>query len=287
MNHKGAVLAILPLFVASACKDASRSPVFSEAEVRQIMNPDSPLTKPHEEIEDTFALPPEPLPATVDELFDDFIFVFDQNTALQRSRVHYPFVISDETKTDTVYNASEWQHRFVFMHQDFSTVLWTAPRETLLSGDINVSHAEVEQIYLHSRRMATLIFDRDSASGRWEMTSERHFSYAATPLAGFLNFYARFATDTLFQRSHINDPLRFVSTEEDEDEPMVGFIDVDQWFEFAPELPRDVLTNIRYGQRYSHPRRIIMQMRGINNGMEAQLSFLREGGQWRLVGYEN
>ena len=287
MNHKGVVLALLPLLVASACNNASRSPVFSEAEVREIMNPDGPLSKPHDEAEDSFALAPEPVPAAIDELFDDFISVFDQNAELQRSRVRYPFIIVDETGTDTVRSAAEWKHHFVFMQQDFSTVLWTSARETLLSDNINVNHAEVQQIYLHSRRMATLIFDRDSASGRWELTSERHFGFAATPLASFLDFYARFATDTLYQRNHISDPLRFVSTDEDEDDPLVGFIDVDQWFEFAPELPRDVLTNIRYGQRYDHPRRIIMQMRGINNGMEAQLSFMREGGQWKLIGYEN
>jgi hypothetical protein len=67
----------------------------------------------------------------------------------------------------------------------------------------------------------------------------------------------------------------------------VGFIDVDQWFEFAPELPRDVLTNIRYGQEYADLRRVIMQMRGISNGLQIELSFVREGDSWRLVGYEN
>ena len=57
------------------------------------------------EAEDTFAIDElteeTPLPVTVDELFDDFIFNFDQSNRLQRSRIRFPLTIveSDGSRT--------------------------------------------------------------------------------------------------------------------------------------------------------------------------------------------
>ena len=274
-----------------ACRDAGRAPIFSDAEVRQLMGGDTIGSTDATVEADTFAIEPEPLPHAVDELFDDFIFAFDQNTALQMERVRFPFHIDAiGNEADSIVNRQQWHHHHVFMHQDFYTVLWGSPREMLLADDIDVAQAAVEQIYLHSRNATSLDFQRDSTSGKWQLVAEqrRSFDEMSSSMMDFLDFYANFATDSIFQRRHVSNNLRFVSTDEDgEDEPIVGFIDVDQWFEFAPELPRDVLTNIRYGQDYSNLRRVIMQMRGISNGLEIQLSFVRDNGTWRLVGYEN
>lgn len=288
MQRIGFVMACTGILTLMACRDAGRAPVFSDEDVRNIMLHDSIVAETDTFATDTFALEPEPVPAAVDELFDDFIFTFDQNKRLQRERVRFPFVIDEEGVTDSIVERSQWQHHHVFMLQDFCTVLWTSARQMLLSQDIDVSRADVEQIYLHSRNVTSFDFERDTVNGHWMLMRERRYNFDQTPLAHFLDFYARFATDSTYQRSHVSNQLRFVSTDEEGiEEPVVGFIDVDQWFEFAPELPRDVLTNIRYGQEYADLRRVIMQMRGISNGLQIELSFVREGDSWRLVGYEN
>lgn len=288
MCLKGSLLVVFAALAVAGCSDARRKPVFSDAEVGHILHPDSFDAVADSFAVDTFALPAEPLPEAVDELFDDFIFAFDQNKQLQLQRVRFPFIIDGEDAADSVVSRAGWHHQHVFMQQDFCTVLWCSARQMLLSDDIDVSRAEVEQIYLHSRSIASLDFERDTLSGHWELLRERRFSFDESPLVSFLDFYARFATDSAYQRAHVSNNLRFVSTDEDgEEEPVVGFIDVDQWFEFAPELPADVLTNIRYGQDYSDLRRIIMEMRGISNGLQIELSFVREADSWRLVGYEN
>lgn len=288
MQRIGFVLAIGAAAFMLGCNDAGRAPVFTDAEVQRIVRSDTFAVATDSVEADTFAMPAEHLPAAVDELFDDFIFAFDQNSALQRQRVAFPLPVDGDDGTDTIVRPADWHHQHVFMHQDFCTVLWSSPREMLLADDISVDSAAVEQIYLHSRHATSMQFARDSADGHWRLLGQRRLAFADMPLAHFLDFYARFATDSAYQRAHVSSQLRFVSTDEDgEEEPVVGFIDVDQWFEFAPELPRDVLTNIRYGQDYNHLRRIIMQMRGISNGLEIQLSFVRDGDAWRLVGYEN
>lgn len=288
MIPKRAFVAFFCAAVICGCNNANRQTVFTDSEVESIVHSDSTGMPVELESVDSFVIPEEPLPEAIDELFDDFVFAFDQNPALQRRRVRFPLTIEGATDGDSVLTARNWQRLHVFLQQDFCTVLWSKPSETLLSDDINVVHAEVDQLYLNTRRATTYTFDRDSISGHWQLTGQRNYGFEATPLADFLTFYTRFAADSIFQREHVSNHLRFVSTDEDgEEEPVVGFIDVDQWFEFAPELPVDVLTNINYGQHYDNPRRMIMQMRGISNGLQTELSFVREGESWHLVGYIN
>ena len=62
-----------------------------------------------------------------------------------------------------------------------------------------------------------------------------------TPLAAnengdFLAFYQRFATDSLYQRSHVADPVEFRTYDSETFEEISGVVDVDQWFAFRPDL---------------------------------------------------
>ena len=64
---------------------------------------------------------------------------------------------------------------------------------------------------------------------------------------------------------------------------MTGDIAPETWPAFAPELPRDFIYNIMYGQKYTQSNRKIFVMRGIANGMEMELTFQRKGGEWKLT----
>lgn len=229
-----------------------------------------------------------PLPAAVDEFFGDFIFNFDQSNRLQRNRIRFPFTIVEANGTRRTIQQREWQHHYLFLQQDFCTVLWTSHRQMKMAEDTTITRASVEQIYLHSRQVNSYRFERDSVSRQWFLTEERVLPFEDVELSDFYDFYSKFTADSIYQRHHVSNHLRYITyDEENEYEPIKGNINADQWFEFQPEIPQSVLTNINYGQAYGKAARIIMQMRGINNGLQNLFTFQREGDRWRLTVFEN
>lgn len=230
-----------------------------------------------------------PLPVTVDELFDDFVFLFDQSNRIQRQRILFPLVITEADGETHTMTRKDWEHRSLFLGQDFCTVLWSSRHQMAMAEDSTISQASVEQIYLHSRQIETYRFERDSMTGQWMLVAQYEEPFEQCDLQDFLDFYRQFATDSIYQRSHLKNPLRFTMTDENlEDGTIAGTIDADQWFEFAPDIPQDVITNIRYGQSYRAHNHILMQLRGINNGLQNIFSFSRDdNGRWRLTAFEN
>lgn len=230
-----------------------------------------------------------PLPATVDELFDDFLFAFDHNIHLQQQRIRFPLSVIEADGETHLLQQADWTHHTLIQDHDFCTVLWNNRSQMALMQDSSVCRASVEQIYLHSRQIEAYLFERDSTSGQWMLTEQRHQPFEHSALQEFLNFYREWSTDSIYQRRHVQDPLQMVLTDENEENGTIeGTIDVDQWFEFAPDLPSDVISNIDYGQTFHNPHRIILQVRGFSNSLQILLTFHRDAaGNWRLIKYEN
>lgn len=228
-----------------------------------------------------------PLPKTVDEVFDDFIFSFDQSNRLQRSRIVFPLPVTEGNGEKHYIQRQEWQHHYLFLHQDFCTVLWNSRRQMDLAQDSTVHEARVDQIYLHSRQINSFVFQRDSMSGQWMLTEECIVPFEHTDIAPFLDFYSKFATDSIFQRHHVADPLRYSTSDNEDYDTVEGTINTDQWFEFQPEMPQDVLVHIAYGQTFANSHRMLLQFRGIRNGFQSLFIFHRDGERWRLTDYEN
>ena len=230
----------------------------------------------------------EPLPTTADEVFDDFLFLFDHSNRFQRHRVRFPLPVTEADGDSHEISRRDWQHHSMTLGQDFCTVLWNGRRQMEMSNEM-LNEARVEHIYLHSRIVEAFDFERDSLSGQWMLTAQRSIPLDRYELTSFIDFYSEFATDSVFQRRHVHDPLRFTMASEDSEEDIVqGTIDVDQWFEFAPEMPQAVLVNINYGQHYRNPNRVVMQMRGFSDSMQNLFVFHRDGGgRWRLTEFEN
>ena len=245
------------------------------------------------EAEDTLTLDElteeTPLPISVDELFDDFIFNFDQSNRLQRARIDFPLTVVEADGSIHMIERRDWHHRYLFLQQDFCTAFWSSMSQMdALPRDTNISHARLEHIFLHSRQVDAFLFNRDTLSGEWYLTEEQVSNFEHSPLASFLDFYQRFATDSIFQRQHLSHTLRFRTMDEESDYEVVeGTIDADQWTEFAPELPQDVLVCVNYGQSYTNKNRIVMQLRGISNGLQNVLRFQCDDGKWRLTEFEN
>lgn len=294
MNGKWAAVAVVISFISASVgmvgcggKATTDSSFTLDADV------DSARLDSLIQLEDTFALDlvpvEEPSAVAENELFNDFIFKFDQSARLQRGRVRFPLPVLEVSGDETTIEQPAWRHHSMFLGQDFCTVLWNSRSQMSLAQDTNVVAARVEQIYLHSRTISAYSFERDSMNGQWMLTEMYDLPFSHTDLEGFFDFYTQFATDSVYQRQHVRSPLRYATVDEDSEyERIEGTIDADQWFEFAPEIPQDVITNINFGQTYPNPNRMVVQMRGLANGLQSIMVFHRDiSGRWQLTDYEN
>lgn len=294
MNGKWAAMAVVISFISASVgmvgcggKATTDSSFTLDADV------DSARLDSLIQLEDTFALDlvpvEEPSAVAENELFNDFIFKFDQSARLQRGRVRFPLPVLEVSGDETTIEQPAWRHHSMFLGQDFCTVLWNSRSQMSLAQDTNVVAARVEQIYLHSRTISAYSFERDSMNGQWMLTEMYDLPFSHTDLEGFFDFYTQFATDSVYQRQHVRSPLRYATVDEDSEyERIEGTIDADQWFEFAPEIPQDVITNINFGQTYPNPNRMVVQMRGLANSLQSIMVFHRDiSGRWQLTDYEN
>lgn len=225
----------------------------------------------------------------VDEFFGDFIFSFIQDRRLQVERVHFPlpYVKQEGNKQVTsVIEKKSWRHEGIFISPEYYTVLFNNEEQMELENSTENKVVDIERINLKKKFIKVFHFEK--TNGLWMLCREMERPLAGSPLADFLNFYTRFASDSIMQRKSIEDPLRFVTADPDNDFGTIeGTLSVDQWFAFKPVLPDQVITNIRYGQTYKNPNHIVFVKRGISNGMLDVLTFTKKNGRWRFVSYEN
>lgn len=226
------------------------------------------------------------MPEEADELFDDFIFNYASDKRLQRERTIFPLPYYNGD-TPTKITAEEWKHDELFTQQHLYTLLFDKEEEMDLMGDTTLSSVKVEWIYLASRQVKRYYFER--VKGAWMLEAINLRRLEEDENEDFVTFYARFATDSLYQRRHIDNPLQFVTIDPDDEfsilETTMG---PDQWYAFRPELPTDKLSNINYGQKNedSSPNKIL-RINGIEDGMSNVLYFRRQNGEWRLYKYED
>lgn len=225
-----------------------------------------------------------PMPKAADELFDDFFFNFASNRKLQAERIVFPL----STPEGTV-EKSAWRTEHFFMRQGYYTLIVGSRRELNMVKDTAVSDVVVERISLQHSTVRQWMFKR--IHGLWKMTAIAKQSLRANRDAGFLRFYQRFATDSVFQAESLCDLVQFSGPDPDDDfATMEGVITPDTWQAFAPEMPRTTIYNICYGCAPDAPDAAkpkggstrIFLMRGIANGLEMEMTFKRQGGKWKL-----
>ena len=222
-----------------------------------------------------------PLPKSADELFDDFFFNFVANRSLQLSRIHFPLPEWRDGKA-VMKQKSEWKMDRFFMNQGYYTLIFDNRQQMNLLKDTAVAHVVVEKIYLDKKWVKQYEFEREN--GLWMLQCVKCKSSWETMNASFIEFYHKFATDTLFQLESLNDPVAFTGPDPDDDfKQMDGVITPDTWLAFSPELPGKMIYNIVYGQNYKESDRKIFLIRGISNGLEIEMVFKKLNRQWKLV----
>lgn len=225
----------------------------------------------------------------VDEFFGDFIFSFVQDRHLQKQRVLFPLKYVRETaggQTVSAIEKNSWKHEPIFISPEYYTVFFNNEDQMELENSTETKVVDIEKINLNKNTIKVFHFEK--VKGLWMLCQERETQLDRSPLAGFLKFYRAFASDSLQQRNAIEDPLRFVTADPENDFGTIeGTLSVDQWFAFKPALPEGELTNVRYGQTYKNPNEIVLVKRGISNGMLDILTFVKKNGRWKFVSYEN
>ncbi|MCF0182966.1 MAG: DUF4348 domain-containing protein [Bacteroidaceae bacterium] len=225
------------------------------------------------------------LPRTVDETFEDFIFNFASRERFQKARITFPLHLR-AFDDDMVIYKEEWQYQELFGGRDFYTVFFSSMEQSEIEKDSKVEAVDFENINLTDSVVKTLHFDKQE--GLWKLTKQTLSAIEKHPLHDFLQFYGRFASDSLFRHSALQNSIQYVTTDpEDEFTHIEGTISAEQWDTFAPELPRGEITNINYGQPLARSREIVLLKRGIANGMYDELHFHNGERGWKLNYYEN
>jgi hypothetical protein len=278
--RKGLVIAVAAGFLLGSCKDKKMENVFA---------PDDDVEEDSVEafVGDTLHLfeETEP-PAAVDELFDDFLFNFIDDARFQGQRIVYPLPCTDGEE-ETSLTRQDWPDFDHFKNQELLTVIYEREHDLVLSKDTSMQSVAVEWIDLSHSMVEKFHFNR--VNDKWMLTNIDKKRREDMPNGDFLNFYARFITDSVYQREALADPVKVILTSEDgEEEPQEEQVNADEWFEMRESipLPEDALVNVDYGQASISQNRKILLLQGLSNGMQMKFTFTKNGDDWKLMEIE-
>jgi hypothetical protein len=241
-------------------------------------------SEPSEQPSDSIAADDESaeMPVGADELFDDFVFNFASNRALQMERICFPLPVFGTDNEQTTMLKKQWQMERFFMEQDFYTLIFDNQEQMELVNDTALVSVTVEKFMLTDSIVKQYLFTR--TDGRWMLTQIKNQRLSHNPNAQFLSFYSQFVADSVFQYNSLSEQIAFTGPDpEDDFAQLDGVITPDFWGAFAPELPSDMLYNIVYGMQDPASTQKIFVLRGIANGLETELTFVLRNGRWKLV----
>lgn len=225
-------------------------------------------------------------PAAVDELFDDFFYNFIDDARFQGQRIAYPLPCKegDESEKLTKQDWAQYDH---FKNQEVLSVLYEREQDYALSKDTSMQHVGVEWIQLKDDDVERFQFNR--MGGKWMLTEIDKKKRGNMPNGDFLNFYAKFMADTVFQGKSLAEPLKVILTSDDgEEEPQEEFLTVEEWFEMRHSLPlpTEEIVNVDYGQACISQNKKTLLLQGISNGMQMKFKFNKDGDDWKLMEIE-
>ena len=228
----------------------------------------------------------EPKPMVADELFDDFIFNYASDDALQRQRTVFPLPYYDRD-TPLKIEADFWKHDYLFTKENCYTLLFDKEEDMDMVGDTTLTSVQVEWIFLKTRMVKRYYFERKR--GMWMLEAINLREMEKGENEDFVEFYTRFVRDSVYQSKHISHPLQFITIDPDDEFSILETtLDVDQWYAFRPVMPTDRLSNINYGQKNEDVSDTkILKVNGIGNGYSNIFYFRKRGKGWELYKYED
>lgn len=221
-----------------------------------------------------------------DGIFEEFLYEFSSDTAMQRHRTRFPLPCvrggEEVALAEADYRAME-----PFGRMDVCLTLFEHDTEMEAERDTAMKKANVECLDMTAQSVRTFCFEKQE--GRWHLLRIGEQKLSAYRHREFFSFYHRFVTDSLFQSCHVNDPMTFVTVDpEDDFNILEANIDMEQWFAFRPMLPEGVLVNIDYGVKPSRrPVRKILTCRSLGGNFNHTSYFRKIKGEWMLTRFED
>lgn len=239
------------------------------------------------QVEEELGIDEESSPA-LDGIFNDFLFAYLHSRTLRQERTTSPLPLEHSQRPTELLEDFNPEFEFAFLSGEYFTTLYGNVSQMRAEDDEELeedSIVSLQRINLNDGTIRNYRFLREE--GHWQLAAIREETFGDDDLSDFLNFYARFCSDSIFQSQSIADPLHIsLQDSEDEDEIINGIIDADQWQTFCPEVPSGIISNIRKGQTYGG-HRIVMRKSGLSNGLQEIFTFNKERTGWRLTRYEN
>ena len=238
--------------------------------------------------EDTLIVVEEIIPVTADESFVDFFYNFSSDEKFQHSRIVFPLSVYQE---DSVvrYQKEDWSFDTLLSNEEVYTVMFDTESDMELEKDTSSHSVQVDWISFDSLKVKRYYFERKQDTWYLEAINFDKFKSYEADQEHFIDFYTRFAEDSVFQAERVNDPILFITADpEDEFQIVETTLEKGQWFAFCPPIPKGGLTNIHYGQPNlpTSPVKII-ELKGLGNGFSNVLHFHRRKGIWKLVKFED
>ena len=91
----------------------------------------------------------DPKPIEADESFDDFIYSYASDDALQQQRTKFPLSFYDVDKPSKI-EKGEWEHDYLFTQQSYYTLLFDNEDDLELVGDTFPGEPHGEEILLRA-----------------------------------------------------------------------------------------------------------------------------------------
>ena len=230
----------------------------------------------------------EEVGSAIDGVFNDFLFAYLHSRALRKERTAKPLRLEHPEHPAEMLEQFDPEFELGFLSGEYFTTLYGNASQMRAEDDEELEEDSVvslQRINLNDRTIRNFLFLREE--GRWELTAIREAIFQDDDLCDFLDFYAQFCSDSLFQTQSISDPLHVVLQDPDDEEGNIdGIIDADQWQTFCPEVPNGIISNIRKGQSYGG-HRIVLRKSGLSNGLQEVFTFTKDRGNWHLTRYEN
>ncbi len=227
-----------------------------------------------------------PKPIRADESFDDFIYIFSSNKKLQEERIVFPLPVYNIDEPEKIPKEA-WEHDFLYTKDSLYTLLFDKEEDMDLIGDSELTSVQFEWIFIPTKLVKKYYFER--VEGAWLLEAINIRKMEEDDNEQFIDFYSRFATDSVFQMSRITNPITFVTSDPDDDFSILETtIGVNQWLAFKPILPYEKLSNINYGQRNEDKSKTkILALKGIGNGFSNILYFRIRNSRWELYKFED
>ncbi|NMA75342.1 MAG: DUF4348 domain-containing protein [Bacteroidales bacterium] len=226
------------------------------------------------------------LPEKTDGTFDDFIYAFASDDALQLKRIIFPLPYYDEDGVLRI-EEEEWEHDSLFVNNNYYTLLFDTEEAMDCIDSLSSKSVQVELYLLNEHKVKTYYFVRINEVWFMEAISLKDIERGDEE--EFFDFFMHFSNDSIFQSQRIVQPLQFVTIDPDDEFSILETeLESGQWFAFKPPIPKDYLFNIIYGKKSETlSTQKIVVLRGIGNGFFNALFFAKMDGAWKLFKFED